>query len=142
MEQSQVLDSFVNRVCPPKRFRQEFTHQQRRHEASRQLAKYPTRIPIVLEDDPRSQPVRPNDSKRKYLVPRDMTFGEFIHVVRKRSKLRPEEAIFMFIETTTDGGERSSVLPPVSLTVGALYESHRDNDLFLYVVCATENTFG
>ena len=142
LEQSQTFGTLVNSICAPKRFRNEFTHEQRLSEASRQLTKYPSRIPLVLEDDPRSTPVRPNDSKRKYLVPRDMSFGEFMHVVRRRANVGPEKAIFLFIERDLDDGTRSSLLPPTAHTLGTLYEQHKEKDCFLYVVCAAENTFG
>ena len=40
---------------------------------------------------------------RRYLVPSDLTVGQFVYVIRKRIKVSPEKAIFMFVK---------NVLPP------------------------------
>lgn len=42
----------------------------------------------------------------RYLVPADLTVGQFVYVIRKRIKVSPEEAIFMFVK---------NVLPPTGL---------------------------
>ena len=39
----------------------------------------------------------------RYLVPADLTVGQFVYVIRKRIKVSPEKAIFMFVK---------NVLPP------------------------------
>ncbi len=40
----------------------------------------------------------PCGSFRRYLVPADLTVGQFVYVIRKRIKLSPERAIFIFID--------------------------------------------
>ena len=40
---------------------------------------------------------------RRYLVPADLTVGQFVYVIRKRIRVSPEQAIFMFVR---------NVLPP------------------------------
>jgi GABA(A) receptor-associated protein len=45
----------------------------------------------------------PDIDKKKYLVPADLTVGQFVYVIRKRIKLSPEKAIFIFVK---------NVLPP------------------------------
>ena len=37
---------------------------------------------------------------RRYLVPADLTVGQFVYVIRKRIKVSPEKAIFMFVKNT------------------------------------------
>ena len=39
----------------------------------------------------------------RYLVPADLTVGQFVYVIRKRIRVSPEQAIFMFVR---------NVLPP------------------------------
>jgi GABA(A) receptor-associated protein len=39
----------------------------------------------------------------RYLVPADLTVGQFVYVIRKRIKLSAEKAIFIFVD---------NVLPP------------------------------
>lgn len=43
--------------------------------------------------------------KKKYLVPSDLTCGQFVYVIRKRLKLPAEKAIFLFV---------NGVIPPTA----------------------------
>ena len=54
--------------------------------------------------------------KKKYLVPADLTVGQFVYVIRKRIKLSPEKAIFIFID---------EVLPPTSAAMLSVYSEHK-----------------
>ncbi len=36
--------------------------------------------------------------KMKYLVPNDFTIGQFMYVIRKRMKIKPEDAVFCVIK--------------------------------------------
>lgn len=57
--------------------------------------KYPNRIPVICEKVEKSD--IPSIDKKKYLVPAELTVGQFVFVVRKRIKLSPEKAIFIFV---------------------------------------------
>ena len=57
--------------------------------------------------------------KKKYLVPADLTVGQFVYVIRKRIKLSPEKAIFIFVD---------EVLPPTAALMSSIYEEHKDED--------------
>jgi GABA(A) receptor-associated protein len=72
--------------------------------------------------------------KKKYLVPSDLTVGQFVYVIRKRIKLSPEKAIFIFVN--------NNVLPPTASLMSAVYEEYKDADGFLYITYSGENTFG
>lgn len=50
--------------------------------------------------------------KKKYLVPCDLTVGQFVYVIRKRIKLQPEKGIFIFV---------NNVLPSTGKTVSACF---------------------
>jgi hypothetical protein len=80
----------------------------------------------------------PTIDKKKYLVPsvrilwleysfiefieliepchQDLTVGQFVYVIRKRIKLAPEKAIFIFVD---------EVLPPTAALMSAIYEEHK-----------------
>jgi len=74
-----------------------------------------------------------NIDKKKYLVPADLTVGQFVYVIRKRIKLAPERAIFIFVNNT---------LPPTAALMSQIYKEHKDEDGFLYVTYSGETTFG
>lgn len=44
----------------------------------------------------------------RYLVPADLTVGQFVYVVRKRIKLNAEKAIFIFVK---------NILPPTGFVL-------------------------
>ncbi|KAH8061997.1 ATG8-like protein [Aureococcus anophagefferens] len=69
----------------------------------------------------------------RYLVPADLTVGQFIYVIRKRIKLPPERAIFIFVD---------NVIPPTAALMSTVYEVQKDEDGFLYITYSGENTFG
>lgn len=70
-------------------------------EAARIRERYPDRIPVIVEKAEKSSV--PDIDKKKYLVPGDLTVGQFVYVIRRRIKLSPEKAIFVFVK---------NVLPP------------------------------
>jgi GABA(A) receptor-associated protein len=113
------------------KFRSENPIEKRKEESSRMMSKYPDRIPVIVERANNSQ--LSDIDKVKYLVPNDLTLGQFIHVIRKRIKLSSEQAIFVFVNNT---------IPLCSITMSELYSKHNNDDGFLYVVYNGENTFG
>lgn len=104
----------------------------RRHESRRIREKYPDRLPVIVERATGNATV-PTIDKNKYLVPLELSVGQFIYVIRKRMALRPEQAIFVFI---------NNVLPPTSSSMDQIYADHADEDGFLYVTYSGENVFG
>lgn len=124
---------FDHLLCQPMRskFKDEHPFDKRKQEAERIRQKYPDRIPVICEKADRTD--IPTIDKKKYLVPSDLTVGQFVYVIRKRIKLPPEKAIFIFVD---------EVLPPTAALMSAIYEEHKDEDNFLYVSYSGENTFG
>jgi len=140
-EHSQMVQSVVQYVSPEKQFREQHSFEKRYAEAHRVLEKYPGRIPVICERDPRNSNLPP-DQKKKFLIPTDMTIGQFVYVVRQRVRLPPEKAIFMFITKVKQDGSTTSILAPTSQTFDKVYYDCKDRDGFLYVVTASENVFG
>lgn len=105
--------------------------EKRQAEASRILQKFNDRIPVICEKVEKSDIAEID--KRKYLVPSDLTVGQFVYVIRKRIKLPSEKAIFIFV---------NDILPPTAALLSTVYEEHKDEDGFLYVLYSGENTFG
>lgn len=111
----------------------------RKAEARRMREKYPDRVPVVLDRDPHADASLPENQKRKFLVPCDLTVGQFVHVVRKQTRVTPERAIFVFVATGGDGG---MALPPTGMTISEVDAMHKDEDGFVYLTYGSENTFG
>ena len=86
--------------------------------------KYPDRIPVIVEKAAGGD--LPDIDKKKYLVPTDLTVGQFVHVIRKRIKLAPEKAIFIFV---------NNVLPPTAGLMSQIYEEQKDEDGFGVCMC-------
>ena len=104
-----------------------------REEADRIMAKYPDRIPVLVSKNEQSQ-TTPDIDKKRYLVPNDLTIGQFLYVIRKRIKLSSDKGLFLFIN-----GE----IVATNETVGATYdELHDKYDGFLHAVYSCENVFG
>lgn len=112
-------------------FKSEYPFEKRKAESERISQKFQNRIPVICEKAEKSD--IPEIDKRKYLVPADLTVGQFVYVIRKRIMLPPEKAIFIFVNDT---------LPPTAALMSAIYQDHKDKDGFLYVTYSGENTFG
>ena len=53
------------------------------------------------------------DKNYRYLVPADLTVGQFVYVIRKRIKLSAEKAIFIFVDNVLPPtGKLNRDLPP------------------------------
>ena len=71
--------------------------------------------------------------KKKYLVPSDLTVGQFYFLIRKRISLKQEDALFFFV---------NDVYPSTSATMGSLYQEHHEEDFFLYIAYSDESVYG
>jgi GABA(A) receptor-associated protein len=115
------MESYKNRVSFDKR----------KSECERIMCKYTDRIPIIVNRTANCK--LPMIDKEKFLVPSDMTLGQFVYVIRKRIKLEPNEALFILVNNT---------LQPSSAIIVDIYEKLKDKDGFLYIHYSSENTFG
>ncbi|CAN3372507.1 hypothetical protein DIURU_004995 [Diutina rugosa] len=112
-------------------FKDEHPFEKRKAEAARITQRFKDRVPVICEKVENSD--IPEIDKRKYLVPVDLSIGQFVYVIRKRIKLPSEKAIFIFV---------NDILPPTAALISTIYEEHKDEDGFLYVLYSGENTFG
>lgn len=102
-------------------------------ESSKVMLKYPDRIPIIVTRCKHSIDI-PEIDRKKYLVPKDLTIGQFMYVIRQRIKLSHEKSIYLFVN--------NNVLPPTCGLINIIYEKHKNRDGFLYIKYAGESTFG
>ena len=106
-------------------------YRQRLKESDRVSHKHPNRCSVIVGRVDGTD--IPEIDKHKFLVPRELSVAQFSHVLRKRIKLTPEKAMFIFVNKT---------LPAASQQMGSLYDKCKDHDNFLYISYASENTFG
>jgi GABA(A) receptor-associated protein len=114
-------------------FKADHTFNNRQMESLKMLNKYPDRIPVICQRHNRANKECPFIDKIKYLIPLDLTVGQFVYVIRKRMHMASEKALFIFIEGT---------IPPMSSLMSQVYKEYQDEDGFLYISYNTENTFG
>ncbi|XP_021808718.1 autophagy-related protein 8i-like, partial [Prunus avium] len=69
----------------------------------------------------------------RFLVPRDMSVGQFIHILSSRLHLTPGKALFVFVKNT---------LPQTASRMDSIYENYTEDDGFLYMCYSSEKTFG
>ncbi len=100
-------------------------------ESDRMRQKYPNRICVLVDRTPDN--TAPEIDKHKFLVPDDLTMGQFTYVIRKRIKVGAEKAIFVFV---------AGKLAPSSSLMSDVYQNYHNKDGFLYITYAGENTFG
>uniref|UniRef100_A0A8I3WDN8 GABA type A receptor associated protein like 1 n=1 Tax=Callithrix jacchus TaxID=9483 RepID=A0A8I3WDN8_CALJA len=98
-------------------YKEDHPFEYRKKEGEKIRKKYPDRVPVIVEKAPKARV--PDLDKRKYLVPSDLTVGQFYFLIRKRIHLRPEDALFFFVNNT---------IPPTSATMGQLYEDNHEED--------------
>ena len=109
--------------------------EKKRIESERMRTKYPDRIPVRVLRAPQCTKV-PLVDKEKFLVPEDLSIGQFMYVIRKRVKLAPEVALFLMV------GKAGKTIPASSQIMSNLYNEFKDEDGFLYVTYTGEATFG
>lgn len=93
--------------------------------------KYSEKIPIIVQ--PINDKIQALD-KSKYLVCKDYTVGQFIYILRKRLKFKPEIGLYLFTE--------KGLIPPSNSLLTEIYQNFKNEDNFLYLFYSLEATFG
>lgn len=114
-----------------KSYKARFEFVKRKLEANKIKEKYPDRVPIIVEVSDGNMGLTLD--KNKYLCPGDLTCGQFMYIIRKRTSLSEEEALYMFCDDS---------LPATSMLISQLYKEKKDEDGFLYMIISKESTFG
>jgi GABA(A) receptor-associated protein len=118
----------------------------RAEESRRILSKYPNRVPVIIERAPRSD--LPEIDKKKFLVPGTMLCGEFRYIIHKhitqsaaaktsyghqQQALTADQTIYLFVKNSS---------PKTGALMSEIYETLKDEDGFLYMTYAAEDTLG
>ena len=96
---------------------------------SKLMNKYPDKVPIVIDDLDENI-----IKKKKYLIPRSYTVGQFMTILKNNSTLKKYQAIFLMFD---------NILAPCSADIGSIYDMYYDtHNHLLYATIPIENTFG
>ena len=112
-------------------FKSQYSFNERFCESIRIIKKYPDKLPIICEKNSIKDP---NILKTKYLVNVDLKVAQFMFVIRSKMTIDVTQAIYLFVNGST--------IVPSNTYLATIYELYKDNDGFLYLDYATENTFG
>jgi hypothetical protein len=74
--------------------------------------------------------------KEKFLVPKDITFGDFCVNIKKYININSKESLTYFV------GDEDSIIPRMNENINYLYQKHKNPNGILYVTIIKENTFG
>lgn len=113
-----------------KDYKQKKTFEDRKHESEIIIKKYPNKIPVIINEC--SEELR-DRLKRKMLIEMDMTVGQYMHTLRIKFHIKPEESLLIFVDGT---------MPPSTTLMSYLYDKYKDKDGFLYISILKENVFG
>ncbi len=106
--------------------------QSRRKQSGDLLKKYPQKVPIILEKDPKCNITE--IKKKKFLCPIRQTISHFNAIIRGSAELDPTEALFLLVNGN------NSIIGDVSM--GEIYKKNKDEDGFLYIVYSSELAWG
>ena len=104
----------------------------RKKESSALLSKFPDRIPVILEKDPRSDL---KEMKPNLIISRELSVSQLTFLIRTKIQLSKDSALFLLVS-----GKYNIV---GEMLMGDIYERYKDpEDGFLYITYASELSWG
>ncbi|XP_067244859.1 microtubule-associated proteins 1A/1B light chain 3C [Chanodichthys erythropterus] len=105
----------------------------RKDEVCNIRSKFPNKLPVIVERYLQEKKL-PLLDKTKFLVPNELTLGQFLSLLRSKIALEASQALYLLIS-----GRNMSCL---STSMGEVYSQFRDPDGFLYITYASQDMFG
>lgn len=99
-------------------------------EYTKVINKYPDRIPVILVKGSKEAP---DATRNKFLVPKDITFGQFLIVLRKHISLKDTDALFVMA---------NNIMLKQSDMMNIIYSKHKGDEGILVLTYTLESTFG
>ncbi|XP_031718701.1 microtubule-associated proteins 1A/1B light chain 3C [Anarrhichthys ocellatus] len=114
-------------------FKQRKCLETRKDEVCTIRTKFPNKLPVIVERYIREKTL-PLLDKTKFLVPFELTLGQFLSLLRNKISLESTQALFLLV------AEKS--MSCMSSSMGEVYSHHSDTDGFLYITYASQEVFG
>jgi GABA(A) receptor-associated protein len=124
-----LFKSSKSSLSATKEFKERLSLEERKKQSANILTKYPTSVPVFIDSSSMHKMI----DKPKFVIPDGFTIGQLMMSIRARMKMNAATALFVFIDNQ---------LIPVTTVISSIYESHKDEDGYMYVCCSEENTFG
>ncbi|KAE8607391.1 hypothetical protein XENTR_v10011163 [Xenopus tropicalis] len=103
------------------------------HEVNRVRSRFPYKIPVIVERSPQEKRL-PQLEKIKFLVPPEITMGQFVNTIRCKLPLPPSHSLCVMVS----GRQVASL----AMTMSQVYSENRDQDGFLYLSYMSQDVFG
>ncbi|XP_034739591.1 microtubule-associated proteins 1A/1B light chain 3C [Etheostoma cragini] len=114
-------------------FKQRKCLETRKDEVCSIRTKFPNKLPVIVERYLREKTL-PLLDKTKFLVPFELTLGQFLCLLRNKIALDSTQALFLLV------AEKS--MSCMSSSMGEVYSRYSDTDGFLYITYASQEMFG
>ncbi|XP_023685213.1 microtubule-associated protein 1 light chain 3 gamma [Paramormyrops kingsleyae] len=122
-EKSQELKPFKQRKCLATR----------KDEVCSIRSKFPNKLPVIVERYVREKHL-PLLDKTKFLVPFELTMGQFLSLLRSKIDLSPTQTLYLMLSDHS--------MSCMSASMGEIYTQYRDPDGFLYITYTSQDMFG
>ena len=126
-----MVDEATKAARKPFKQRRSFTA--RLAESSDTREKFPTKIPVIVERYVKEKTL-PLMDKTKFLISKGISMSQFAAIIRDRMSLTSTQSLFIFIN-------KASMIS-MSTTFGEVYDELKDDDGFIYVTYASQESFG